>query len=90
MDGVPTPVSSFADLDQAEALISSALRAHVLQIRELLADDALTSAKLVVPVTAAAGLVVDVRGALVAAGSLIVRLTKVDGTVRIQTAFLDQ
>ncbi|MCW2673388.1 MAG: hypothetical protein JWP14_1977 [Frankiales bacterium] len=90
MDGVPTPVSSFADLDQAEALISSALRAHVLQIRELLADDALTSAKLVVPVTAAAGLVVDVRGALVAAGSLIVRLKKVDGTVRIQTAFLDQ
>ncbi|MDX6267938.1 MAG: Bacterial CdiA-CT RNAse domain [Frankiales bacterium] len=90
VDGEPTPMSSFANVDEAESLITTALRSHAAQLREFLADDALTSAKLVLPISEASGAVIDVRGAVAAAGQLVVRLKKVDGTVRVQTAFLDQ
>ena len=88
-DGNPQPFSSFSTIDEAERLISDALRAHLAELRAFLADPGRTRRSIYEPLRGPAGTVIDATGSSVPAGTLVVRLVKVDGTVRIQTAFLN-
>ena len=88
-DGNPRAFSSFNTIDEAEALISDAIRENVAEIRAFLADPRVHRRDIEVPLSGPAGTVIDSHGNVVPAGSLVVKLVKVDGTVRVHTAFLN-
>lgn len=87
--GNPTPISSFTTIDEAEALIGDALRAHVAEVRDFLANPKATRMTVRQAISGGVGTVIDVRGSLVPPGLLVIRLVKEDGTVRVQTAYLN-
>jgi len=88
-DGNPRAYSSFATLDEAERLVTDALRANLPGIRAFLADPHQTRVRILAPLEHGAGTVLDARGELTDASEVAVVLTKVDGTVRVQTAYLN-
>jgi hypothetical protein len=91
-DGNPFPLSSFGTLDEAEALITEVIRTHLREIRAFLSDPVLTRKTFVEPLPGPVGTVIDAQGTVVPAGSVVVRLVKVDGTVgdtvQVHTAYL--
>jgi hypothetical protein len=89
-DGLPAPMSSFTSLDVAEAAIGDALRGHAQGVRDFLAAADARKYDVIVPAPASLGITIDVAGSVVDVTSLVVRITKsADGTVLIQTAFLN-
>jgi hypothetical protein len=88
-DGDPKAMSSFSTLDEAEALVTEAIRGHLADIRTLLADPTISRSTIRQRLSGDAGVVIDASGAVARARTLVVHLVKVDGTVRVQTAFLD-
>jgi hypothetical protein len=95
-DGNPFPLSSFRTVDEAEALITEVIRTHLREIRAFLSDPVLTRKTFVEPLPGPVGTVIDAQGTVVPAGSVVVRLVKVDGTVdgtgdgtvQVHTAYL--
>ena len=88
-DGSPRAISSFTTLDEAELLVTETVRANLADIRAFMADPHRSHTLVQQPVTSPLGNVVDAGGQLVPAGEVVVLLVKTDGTVRVQTAYLN-
>ncbi len=82
--------SSFSTLDEAESLVSEAIRSHEYDIKDFLLDEDEPRLTIEHPIAGAAGLVLNRLHELIPAGSVVVVLKKVHGTVRIETAYLDE
>jgi hypothetical protein len=87
--GDPKNISSFSTLDEAERLVADALRIHQVEVSAFLANPRYTRFSIEEPLDTPVGTLIDARGMVVPAGTLVVKLIKVDGTVRVHTAYLN-
>ena len=88
-EGRPGNISSFGTLDEAESLVTEALRANVDAIQKMLRTPKQASLKLVHAVEGSPGTVMRPAHELVPAGEVVVILKRAGGTVRIETAYLN-
>jgi hypothetical protein len=85
----PMTMSSFADIDEAERVVAQALADSAGPLRAWV-EGAESDLRLDVPLRAAAGIVVDARGAVVLAQRAVVWLVRLrNGSIRLNTAYLD-